>query len=284
MAAALQQQQTSHEPKRTPKRSKSTRMKPPHLPPMKRASSLENLCTGTLIKELPDDFPVHFDSKTVGAQVMDLDGILRKNGTNATAIMRNLEGQVTPSANAKRRMSYKMRNAHSVSPERNPTEEIDVGITSKQRVIPTVTPPQSTISISVHMEDSTVSVVPNTANALIDAMKGSVLRDSAISTDSGIGNDIATTHGVPTENSPTDSATCDRLPLPLNQTRASGLLIAERQYKERPDSMLSQLCVMSVALPANIHEGQKGKGAILKFRFSPHTLIETLRVAILKVR
>lgn len=282
MAAAMQQQQATHEPRRTPKRSKSTRMKQPNLPTLKRASSLENLCTGTLIKEVPEDFLVHFDPKTVSGQVMDLDGILRKNGANS-ALVRNLEGKVNPSAHAKRRMSYKMRNAHSVSPERNPGEEVDSG---KQKDITPTAVTQTTISINVQVEDSTVGGVTSThTNTLIDVVKSStVLRDSAISTDSGIGNDIATTtHGVPTENSPTDSTTCDRLPLPPPQTRASRLL-TERVSKDRPDSMLSQLCVMSVALPANIQEGQKGKGAILKFRFSPHTLIETLRVAILKVR
>ena len=47
--------------------------------------------------------------------------------------------------------------------------------------------------------------------------------------------------------------------------------------------MLSELCVVSVSLPASIAQGQKGIGAMLKFRFSPYKQIEFLRVAILKV-
>ena len=55
--------------------------------------------------------------------------------------------------------------------------------------------------------------------------------------------------------------------------------------KDRDSILLSQLCVVAVTLPADIIQGQqKGKGAMLKFRFSPYTQIEALRVAILKVR
>ena len=51
----------------------------------------------------------------------------------------------------------------------------------------------------------------------------------------------------------------------------------------RKSMMLSDLCVVSVSLPASIAQGQKGIGAMLKFRFSPYKQIEFLRVAILKV-
>lgn len=47
--------------------------------------------------------------------------------------------------------------------------------------------------------------------------------------------------------------------------------------------VLSELNVVTVNLPAHIATGQKGKGAVLKFRFSPYTKIEYLRIAILKV-
>ena len=51
----------------------------------------------------------------------------------------------------------------------------------------------------------------------------------------------------------------------------------------RKSMLLSELCVVSVSLPAAMAQGQKGRGCILKFRFSPYTQIEYLRVAILKV-
>ena len=47
--------------------------------------------------------------------------------------------------------------------------------------------------------------------------------------------------------------------------------------------LLSELCVVTISVPADVAQAQKGKGAQLKFRFSPYTQIEFLRVAILKV-
>ena len=51
----------------------------------------------------------------------------------------------------------------------------------------------------------------------------------------------------------------------------------------RKSMLLSELCVVSVSLPADVAQGQKGRGAVLKCRFSPYTQIECLRVALLKV-
>jgi len=47
--------------------------------------------------------------------------------------------------------------------------------------------------------------------------------------------------------------------------------------------LLSELCVVGVSIPAEMAQGQRGRGTVLKFRFSPYTQIEFLRVAILKV-
>ena len=47
--------------------------------------------------------------------------------------------------------------------------------------------------------------------------------------------------------------------------------------------LLSELCVVTVSVPASVTRTQRGKGGLLKFRFSPYTQIEFLRVAILKV-
>ena len=41
--------------------------------------------------------------------------------------------------------------------------------------------------------------------------------------------------------------------------------------------------MVAVSVPAELAQGQRGRGNILKFRFSPYTLIEFLRIAILKV-
>ena len=53
--------------------------------------------------------------------------------------------------------------------------------------------------------------------------------------------------------------------------------------RHRKSMLLSELCVVTVTVPAEVAQSQKGRGAVLKFRFSPYTQIEFLRVAILKV-
>lgn len=52
----------------------------------------------------------------------------------------------------------------------------------------------------------------------------------------------------------------------------------------RKSMLLSELCVVAVSISADLAQAQKGCGTVLKFRFSPYTQIEFLRVAILKVR
>ena len=47
--------------------------------------------------------------------------------------------------------------------------------------------------------------------------------------------------------------------------------------------LLSELCVVTVSVPAEVTRTHRGRGGLLKFRFSPYTQIEFLRVAILKV-
>ena len=51
----------------------------------------------------------------------------------------------------------------------------------------------------------------------------------------------------------------------------------------RKSMLLSELCVVSVSLPADMAQSQRGRGAVLKCRFFPYTQIESLRVALLKV-
>ena len=54
--------------------------------------------------------------------------------------------------------------------------------------------------------------------------------------------------------------------------------------RHRKSMLLSELCVVMVSVPADIVRPQRGRGGLLKFRFSPYTQIEFLRVAILKVK
>ena len=46
---------------------------------------------------------------------------------------------------------------------------------------------------------------------------------------------------------------------------------------------LSDLCIVTVVVPADVCVGPKGRGVALQFRFNPYTVIEYLRISILKV-
>nr|WEL12724.1 ras guanine nucleotide exchange factor K-like [Halisarca dujardinii] len=50
----------------------------------------------------------------------------------------------------------------------------------------------------------------------------------------------------------------------------------------QPTAMLSQLCTVTVSLPADFSSSHSGRGSTLQFRFNPFTLIEYLRISILK--
>ena len=72
-----------------------------------------------------------------------------------------------------------------------------------------------------------------------------------------------------------------RIQLPKNASGFDSMRLGTKQH--RKSMLLSELCVVSVSLPAAVAQGQKGHGCVLKCRFSPYTQIEYLRVAILKV-
>ena len=122
----------------------------------------------------------------------------------------------------------------------------------------------------------------------------SITRISTVSTDSGLGEDPSqndresATLGVVTENS---SSQVQRRGHPLATASPNThvmLRVPKQSFRagtkqQRKSMLLSELCVVTVSLPSEIAQGQKGKGAVLKFRFSPYTQIEFLRIAILKV-
>lgn len=133
---------------------------------------------------------------------------------------------------------------------------------------------------------------------LVSLRTDKLIRDSLVSRDSGLGEDPSqsdresiTTQGGVTENSPT-AASQDHSSQPqaASQPQASKLIVPTSGFssirsgtkKHRKSMLLSELCVVTVAAPSEIAQGQKGKGAVLKFRFSPYTQIEFLRIAILK--
>lgn len=272
---------------------KPSRKKPSNtLPVPLKSGSLEDVTiTGTQVKEIPVDFPVNMDALLNRTdQVMDIE--LRDNGSN-DHFHRSVEGKVIPSREAIRRLSTKKRK----SADKLLDDEITKGLTD------------SNLSESETQDEITPIIKLNTADELTSSEfadgLGEVIRihhcngmkllsNNRDSTDSGIAisemNDReAATHGNSTENSPTDTNITLRdhvAPVANHLKLIKGSPFDSLKYgtKRHRDSMLlSQLCVVTVTLPADIQQGQKGRGATLKFRFSPYTQIETLRVAILKV-
>ena len=272
---------------------KPSRKKPSNtLPVPLKSGSLEDVTiTGTQVKEIPVDFPVNMDALLNRTdQVMDIE--LRENGSN-DHFHRAVEGKVIPSREAIRRLSTKKRK----SADKLLDDEITKGLTD------------SNLSESETQDEITPIIKLNTADELTSSEfadgLGEVIRihhcngmkllsNNRDSTDSGIAisemNDReAVTHGNSTENSPTDTNITLRdhvAPAANHLKLIKGSPFDSLKYgtKRHRDSMLlSQLCVVTVTLPADIQQGQKGRGATLKFRFSPYTQIETLRVAILKV-
>lgn len=110
----------------------------------------------------------------------------------------------------------------------------------------------------------------------IDNMADRIRTSSTYSVDSGLEADKYG-NGMPGRSrSNTDSNMVRGHPLRPNT-------YSGHHSNNRNTVMLSEYYVVTVNLPAYIAIGQKGKGAVLKFRFSPYTRIEYLRIAILKV-
>jgi hypothetical protein len=224
---------------------------------MTKTNSMEDI-TGKKVTDIPADFLVNFENLLplpMTDQVMDID--IKRNGSSDD-FHDTVEGKITPSSEANMRIKSKtLANDF--------TDSINIE-----------TRPNITIKIP-----SPPIGAPHTN--IIDSEK----EGQRLSTDSGIAiqeiNDMAT-HGNSTENSLTEMPQRDH---PSNGTHLSLRSFDSLKYgtkRARESMLLSQLCVVSVVLPADIYQGQqKGRGAMLKFRFSPYTQIETLRVAILKV-
>lgn len=256
-----------------------------------------------LVKEIPESFLVHMEP-CKSEQLMDIDPTQKDSGNHLL-----VEGKVELSDTLKRRISRKGgRSGSKKSPHTAGTEiggreeEVSTLRVESNEVI--AGKPQirceneNGFLVQVNKQqqcqesmadDIIVEKVSQTkGEEEEEAEDGTILRNSTASTDSGIAEvndrDLAS-HGTFTENSPTEMNTRNHLAPPsLTSFSSKGSLDSLRFHKDRRDSMLlSQLCVVAVSLPADIIQGQKGKGAMLKFRFSPYTQIEALRVAILKV-
>lgn len=286
-------------------RSRASRKGSPSV--MKRSGSSEQIYTGTRVTEIPESFLVHLDMDNV-PDGMEVD----LNAGSNDRIHSAVEGKAEPSALAVRRMSGKGRSnsfkGHA-SPHRENTDSgsQDMGKLEDSLV------GMPLIKFESELETKSADVTDDAAKddedrAVEKELQGAgegqgsveataedpgsgVSRISTASTDSGIAEETereVSSHGASTENSPTEPNTRAMHLQPPNGLKFHLKLgqfdsLRFRTKDHRDSMMLSQLCVIMVSLPADIHQGQKGRGSMLKFRFSPYTQIESVRVAILKV-
>lgn len=239
--------------------------------------------TGTQIKEIPMDFLVSFDPTlhNLTDQVMDIN--IKQNG-NSDHFSHSVEGKVITN---NKRLSKK-RNHFNDTIELNHTSNVSVDVPPSTNQINTVTVKNS------KEEDTDLGGGGDTKEGIphlyMPPLIYIICSGQRLSADSGIAiQDIndreSVSHGNSTENSLTESTHRGEtllnhlLPAPIKNFDS----LKYGTKRARDSMLLSQLCVVTVSLPSDVQQGQKGRGAILKFRFSPYTQIETLRVAILKV-
>ena len=291
-----QQQQNYNSRSLDRRRHKSSRRSRKENQPtiIRRSGSQEEVYTGTLVTEIPENFLVHMEPRKESEQMTDIDP--NSKGSSDSLLV---EGKVELSENMRRRISRKggrpgsKKNNSSLKHDATDgSESVDAGKSeSTSKPVIKCENENGYIVSSQNLENGTTELtipVPSVKNEQVSTTKEveeegdeTVLRNSTASTDSGIAEpserELAS-HGTSTENSPTEMSVRTHLLPPRN------FEMLRFRNKDRDSMLLSQLCVVAVTLPADIHQGQqKGKGAILKFRFSPYTQIEALRVAILKV-
>ena len=274
----------------------STRRKKKDPVPERPGGSMEELnIIGTKVSEIPSEFLVSMDPTffSLGTQVMDIPVI--QNGETDQEYLSKVEGKVIREAN--RRLSKRKNNHHS-------PQHVETSITFSVDTTSPLPPSanhHTTSQLDTAEDEETDSEDKKEGRSSVHLTSKTLLHLypppssglQRLSADSGIAiqdiNEIAS-HGNATENTLTDTPPRGTTELPSNHLlppvgrknhKFDSLKFGTK--KARDSMLLSQLCVVMVTLPADVQQGQKGRGAVLKFRFSPYTQIETLRVAILKV-
>lgn len=260
---------------------------------IRRSGSQEEVYTGTRVTEIPENFLVHIEPRKENEHLTDIDPNSR--GSSDSLLV---EGKVELSETMRRRISRKggrpgsKKGAKQDIVDGGDKDTTDTG----KNAVETLSKPvircenengylvSSTLKQEHSLETQITSLLSDQpASKEEEEGDETLLRNSTASTDSGIAEasekELAS-HGTSTENSPTELLS---LRNQLTPPRNSSFDTLRFRNKDRDSMLLSQLCVIAVTLPADIIQGQKGKGAMLKFRFSPYTQIEALRVAILKV-
>ena len=243
-----------------------------------RAGSTDDI-VGRRVSEIPTDFPVHLNVDNPSLVELDLEGTRQAFGGDSTITQLCLEtGKEVVSEGARRRLSKKKRGISPQTVTHKSDDEVEPSTIAHM-------PVKMASSVPVTI---TTTFEPTSLGEGVDGHRG---RISTLSTDSGLGDDHASqterysttsaslndirSHPLAMHNMPRH-ATSDTISL-MNSSAARG------RVHEQRSMLLSDLCVVSVSIAADLYQGQKGQGGALKFRFSPYTQIEYLRVAILKV-
>lgn len=245
-----------------------------------RSGSIDQLLyTGKKVSKLPEDFTVKIRPRNHDSEIMDLD--LNVETKHSLEQLR-LKEKPQLSKKAWNRLSNKRRARISTSGGDDSADGA---------------PPQQ----GEEKGKPAVLQVPLIIEALDEEQKPQNplmpldhTRMSTMSADSGFDDPSqidreGVTHGI-AENCLTATTTDElhrhsSLPVQLRVPHGVGIFDSIRvgTKHHRKSMLLSDLCVVTVSVPTEIAQGQKGRGAVLKFRFSPYTQIEFLRIAILKV-
>ena len=245
-----------------------------------RCGSIDQLLyTGKKVSKLPEDFTVKIRPRNLDSEIMDLDLDVE---TKHSLEQLHLKEKPQLSKKAWNRLSNKRRARISTSggddsADGAPPQQGKGDIKEKPAML----------QVPLIIEALDEEQKPQNRLIPIDHT-----RMSTTSTDSGFDDPSqidreGVTHGI-AENCLTTTTT-DELhrhsSLPVHLRVPHGVFDSIRvgTKHHRKSMLLSDLCVVTVSVPTEIAQGQKGRGAVLKFRFSPYTQIEFLRIAILKV-
>ena len=247
-----------------------------------RCASIDQLLyTGKKVLKLPENFTVKIRPRNLDSEIMDLDLNVE---TKHSLDQLRLKEKPQLSKKAWNRLSNKRRARISTSggddsTDRAPPQQSEGDIKEKPAVL----------QVPLIIEALDGEQKPQNPMIPIDHT-----RMSTMSTDSGFDDPSqidreGVTHGI-AENCLTATTTDElhrhsSLPVHLRVPHGIGIFDSIRvgTKHHRKSMLLSDLCVVTVSVPTEIAQGQKGRGAVLKFRFSPYTQIEFLRIAILKV-
>lgn len=245
-----------------------------------RSGSIDQLYTGKKVSKLPEDFTVKIGPRNVD-MIMDLD--LNAETKQSLEPLR-LKDKPQLSKKAWNRLSNKSRTRASTSGGEDSTDRA----LPKQEETKPARGRQTIPQMQLMVEERPARRKEQTPSYSLIPPPNDHTRISTMSTDSGF-HDPSHAHGI--ADSPLTSGMVHRLrspsPAPDSTTYLhlrkgmDSLRVGTKHH--RKSMLLSELCVVTVSVPTEIAQGQKGRGAILKFRFSPYTQIEFLRVSILKV-